>query len=39
MERTGESFKQVVNRLVRLGFGVPEPTVAGKVQTGQSSNG
>jgi len=27
MERTGQSFKRVVNRLMRLGFGVPEPPV------------
>ena len=27
MKRTGDSFKRVVNRLLRLGFGVPEPPV------------
>lgn len=25
MERSGQSFKQVVNRLLRLGFGLPAP--------------
>lgn len=30
MERSGESFKQVVNRLVRLGFGTPDPPVSGE---------
>jgi hypothetical protein len=30
MERSGESFKQVVNRLMRLGFNVPDPPVREK---------
>ncbi len=25
MQRTGESFKQVVNRLIRMAHGVPQP--------------
>jgi hypothetical protein len=27
MERSGETFKQVVNRLMRVGFGVPHSPV------------
>jgi hypothetical protein len=26
MERTGESFKQVVNRIIRIAYDVPQPS-------------
>lgn len=28
MKRSGETFKQVVNRFMRLGFGLPLPPIA-----------
>jgi hypothetical protein len=33
MERSGESFKQVVNRLMRSGFNVPHPPAAVQART------
>src|SRR5436305_14842282 len=36
MERTRESFKQVVNRLLRQGFGAPEPLAGEHSKTGRA---